>query len=105
MIPRPPRSTPPDPLFPSTTLFRSAGAARTLLREVRSARVIAHAAAIAPVPAPALAADGVPLPAARTGLHDERLRGGVTIPEARHWARLGRHEEGDRKSTRLNSSH
>src|SRR3712207_8954618 len=78
MIRRPPRST----LFPSTTLFRS----RVSLRFVRDceARAAKHAAAAA-------------------GSESRRqLQAGVRQPEL-PVARP--HEESDRKSTRLNSSH
>src|SRR5256885_12943783 len=76
MIRRPPRST----LFPYTTLFRSL---RHRERRDRKSRAAACTAARG-------TAEGLP--------------GG---PEARQGERQGRHRErgGDRKSTRLNSSH
>src|SRR3546814_11817152 len=83
MLRLPPRSTRPDPLFPYPTLFRSAG--RVELHELH----VGDAAARAP-----RHGDAVPRGAAR--------RGGEQIGAAR--AAGGEHG-GDRKSTRLNSSH
>src|SRR3712207_7457497 len=83
MIRRPPRST----LFPYTTLFRS--------RQ------------LAPLP-PRVLVDGVRVVRGRDGLGEQRVgvdlrlrAGGVRRPRAR--VRAVAH--GDRKSTRLNSSH
>src|SRR3712207_7316546 len=79
MIRRPPRST----LFPYTTLFRSAEARRRLLRRDRAARPGGH-----------LLRDG------RAG----RLAAGPGLL-ADGDERLPVRAAGDRKSTRLNSSH
>src|SRR5256885_7228853 len=83
MIRRPPRST----LFPYTTLFRSAGDER---------RAIARSAGV-----------GVPEPHPRR-LQRQHLRGGAEAEDAPAHAAAEAAEapaEGDRKSTRLNSSH
>src|SRR2546430_12931840 len=84
MIRRPPRST----LFPYTTLFRS-GTVRALVRPPRPPRGWLHPPLSAPArAAPALGGIGA------AGLLDE---------EGCHRASLDK--SGDRKSTRLNSSH
>src|SRR3546814_14403785 len=78
MIRRPPRSTRTDTLFPYTTLFRSRQRARHGRRGLGAG-------------ARARGADRVAAPAARAAIARRRAR-----REA---------ERGDRKSTRLNSSH
>src|SRR3712207_8037316 len=94
MIRRPPRST----LFPYTTLFRS------VLRRAAAARLRA-------VPPAAVAAARAPLDAGRLrGDHppDDRLPRPAAVragAAAAQLARRRRRRTGDRKSTRLNSSH
>src|SRR3546814_20881338 len=84
MTRRPPRSTRTDTLFPYTTLFRSARVSFLWLA--------------------APAAQRHPL-----ALHDEGLLGHrqniVPSPVDHQAGRKGGQHEGDRKSTRLNSSH
>src|SRR3712207_7043262 len=79
MIRRPPRST----LFPYTTLFRS--------------RVVVGALALGAAEGAGLAEEGV----------DQGGLPVVDVGDDRHVAQVvaGGHAEGDRKSTRLNSSH
>src|SRR3712207_7659409 len=77
MIRRPPRST----LFPYTTLFRSGGRGRARGRRAR----------------------GVARPDRAGAARDERLRLRPRLRARRRGAHVGR--AGDRKSTRLNSSH
>src|SRR3712207_7646111 len=85
MIRRPPRST----LFPYTTLFRSAGAARAAV-DADARRRVARGVA--------------------RGLHTRHGAGaraafdGVDVPDAYRLPGAGR-ARADRKSTRLNSSH
>src|SRR3712207_9436394 len=95
MIRRPPRST----LFPYTTLFRSE---RHLEREAPPGD--------APVvrPAGAVRVAGVEghLHVRREDRDEQRLGGGrAEPPRARHGGQRRDRELGDRKSTRLNSSH
>src|SRR3546814_15967447 len=84
MIPQPPRSTRTDTLFPYTTLFRSEGLGPPALRRRRPYLHRPHRQR------PSAEARPVP-PALARGCPD----GGETPPR----------REGDRKSTRLNSSH
>src|SRR3546814_12216130 len=93
MVRRPPRSTRTDTLFPSTTLFRSVP-----LRDVPTAHRLVEIARGVRVQHP----DGgriIPLLA-------ERLKQAVeqTAADALPLV-IGLDVEGDRKSTRLNSSH
>src|SRR2546430_11006860 len=82
MIRRPPRST----LFPYTTLFRS------VRRPTVGAQRLAPADHVVAVP-----------PGGVLGLeHDPAVDGENALPAA---GAAGEHEESDRKSTRLNSSH
>src|SRR3546814_13800218 len=91
MIPRPPRSTRTDTLFPYTTLFRSP-------RAREPAQIPQDGHHLAPEP--------VDERDAGTHYRDQpRDAAGARIADA---ARTRRHPElhhGDRKSTRLNSSH
>src|SRR3712207_7502900 len=86
MIRRPPRST----LFPYTTLFRSG------VRPRRQAGVALRTRAA-----------GVGRPVERALEGRARLAGGELERRARRvrWVARGRRDRGDRKSTRLNSSH
>src|SRR3546814_13680905 len=99
MIRRPPRSTRTDTLFPYTTLFRSVGALSAYL-----ARLISSKQFISLRDIFRRAARRMPRPihdAAKKA--DEFARGmatGGTLFEE-----LGFYYVGDRKSTRLNSSH
>src|SRR3712207_8347909 len=88
MIRRPPRST----LFPYTTLFRSGPAAAQRIGEAVRLRRVDRACRI------------------RLGGGDERVEFSVGIVgqlavEAQSHLRPGGEDDGDRKSTRLNSSH
>src|SRR3546814_20466719 len=97
MIRRPPRSTRTDTLFPYTTLFRSVGVERLLAFQRGAERAQAGAA--------------VEDQQMRTATHLQA--GGVAAIAHEFGARAGdaaadapeTHEEVDRKSTRLNSSH
>src|SRR3712207_6876909 len=86
MIRRPPRST----LFPYTTLFRSQGVGRGVLLHVpRRVRDLGEDVGIGAEPVAVHIVADLPLVHARQRVH--------VAPHARL--------EGDRKSTRLNSSH
>src|SRR3546814_14231241 len=102
MIRRPPRSTLTDTLFPYTTLFRSAEAL------AHQGRLAARAGngQIAPLAVERLLVGGEAAPhQQRRG--DTVLRRAADVERLGHGAKAGadagRH--GDRKSTRLNSSH
>src|SRR3712207_8445943 len=86
MIRRPPRST----LFPYTTLFRSAAVLRGAHLHAARARLLAGQHALADA-----AADVLPVRSRRLR---RQLAGRARLGGAAHAA-------GDRKSTRLNSSH
>src|SRR3712207_6887324 len=88
MIRRPPRST----LFPYTTLFRSV----SLVREGRPQPVEQRPRPLARVPA----AEAVAGLRVGEALLEQRVQQELLIAVA-----LGRPDDGDRKSTRLNSSH
>src|SRR3546814_16392580 len=102
MIRRPPRSTLTDTLFPYTTLFRS-------LRQQTRVREIAQDADATDTPAITGAQAGKRqfdrnLPAALPSQLDQRWNGvDVALVAQDLQDRLG--QCGDRKSTRLNSSH
>src|SRR2546426_4608269 len=83
MIRRPPRST----LFPYTTLFRSAQKSRHAASDLRKA--------------------SSPTRAARRTKNQRLVRatGGLSRPSARAGRQSRYRKSGDRKSTRLNSSH
>src|SRR3712207_7037592 len=88
MIRRPPRST----LFPYTTLFRSCGLAQRLAQQGSASepqKVLQEVA-------PALGQDAL-------GVELHALDRVLSVPDAHDRAVLG--AAGDRKSTRLNSSH
>src|SRR3546814_13460875 len=89
MILRPPRSTRTDTLFPYTTLFRSraAAAADRSAKSAVQARTVADEAA-----------------AVRTDLEAKQRRMQEQIAAALP-VRMRSIAQGDRKSTRLNSSH
>src|SRR3546814_11089661 len=99
MIRRPPRSTRTDTLFPYTTLFRSVDAlgrgGRKLRREIGCIMIDAD---VITITIDRLAAF---LGAAGNADHAHRPQMPDLPGDAAHWAN-GR---GDRKSTRLNSSH
>src|SRR3546814_20244409 len=110
MIRRPPRSTRPDTLLPSTTLFRSSpstGGNMLGSRPTSATRTARLAAALVFV----LAASVLPAAAASVRLmafgdsltHGYGLASGETFPEQLEAAL--RADGLDRKSTRLNSSH
>src|SRR3546814_14533991 len=97
MIRRPPRSTRTDTLFPYTTLFRSGWRARTGIhaeQRVRGAVIGAGRAAFQDQSAPR----------GETQCDDAWLPGQCGKPVGAELAE-GDAVEGDRKSTRLNSSH
>src|SRR3546814_2335620 len=108
MIRRPPRSTRTDTLFPYTTLFRSgvdAGLAGLLVLQQQVGHAAVgrhHEHAVIEVAAGALADDDI----VHHGL-DRRHRGAADLvdAEAGHVFPSFRLHGGDRKSTRLNSSH
>src|SRR3712207_9097875 len=95
MIRRPPRST----LFPYTTLFRSVGEVE---EGVAAARLPAEIDALGGVEAALAQADAVHV----GEVHQlSELQGALGAPLVPHPA-VGEHDAvGDRKSTRLNSSH
>src|SRR3546814_20975505 len=86
MIPRPPRTTRTDTLFPCTTLFRS---------------VFEHALVGAPGVAQLRVGDGL---LGRAGLHADEIAV-VGVPVERVADAEAGDRPTDRKSTRLNSSH
>src|SRR2546430_13140287 len=92
MIRRPPRST----LFPYTTLFRSLGQVHVSGRTVLDVEVIADELAIGADDGTFVADDGA------DGAGDDAVP--VEIAAAVEVATAG-DDDGDRKSTRLNSSH
>src|SRR3546814_11068568 len=103
MIRRPPRSTRTDTLCPYTTLFRSMQA----LDATDGDAVGAEAFDLGPHLHKALAEIGhLRLP---RGVHKLRLAAGEAGRHQQVLGRadrdLGKHDLGDRKSTRLNSSH
>src|SRR3712207_7922137 len=85
MIRRPPRST----LFPYTTLFRSRREAhRDLVRAVEdTVRKLAHGKKV------------------KGGRRLEEMEPGIAARIADYWEWHEQYDNGDRKSTRLNSSH
>src|SRR3546814_18594728 len=99
MIRRPPRSTRTDTLFPDTTLFRSKPSLAHLSRLVRQQSKDAFKtwwSTEAPEPYKTLHLE------ATTSLAPEMALGETDDPcGSPHW----NEELGDRKSTRLNSSH
>src|SRR3546814_2366878 len=97
MIRRPPRSTRTDTLFPYTTLFRSGYGAR------RARRAWRHHARAADKPEQFPQRPDLARMDDRTG-RDRACRHRHARADAAH-PRCGRAERGDRKSTRLNSSH
>src|SRR3546814_8446144 len=109
MIRRPPRSTRTDTLFPYTTLFRSGTAADCRLGSIAS---LQRQAAGRADPGCDTAAACRPRRAGRAGaavvalLVLTILRRGPSLHGRTRFAREGEiRREGDRKSTRLNSSH
>src|SRR3546814_18387870 len=100
MIRRPPRSTRTDTLFPYTSLFRSpreeaVGREPCLLRPVRPCPDLQH---------PHESTGGIPLLRGREQRPAD-ARGGAGSAAQVAAATGGGGEGGDRKSTRLNSSH
>src|SRR3546814_14338218 len=92
MIRRPPRSTRTDTLFPYTTLFRSAPAGQRGRFGAERDHPERHG--------------GARIDIAAVGGADERIDLGGEIGRNHILARdLRGREQGDRKSTRLNSSH
>src|SRR3546814_12448137 len=97
MITTPPRSTRTDTLFPYTTLFRSEAASETLpldaWHRARGARMVEFA--------------GYHMPIQYDGIMAEHLwtRDSAGLFDVSHMGQLVLSGEGDRKSTRLNSSH
>src|SRR3546814_14513995 len=119
MIPRPPRSTRTDTLFPYTTLFRSESD-----RDLGRGRAVGKAAAVdlaAHLPQPERARGQPHLAVEILGRArgDDVDRAGEVVLAEQHALRALEHldpldveqvehrarDEGDRKSTRLNSSH
>src|SRR3546814_15642607 len=111
MIPRPPRSTRTDTLFPYTTLFRSSEAPERLLRALRS-----RLANGGQPENPVREASAVPSPDSRyvvqVGAFTSKANADALAQKIGAWVaggnglwqvRLGPYQ--DRKSTRLNSSH
>src|SRR3546814_15944095 len=94
MIRRPPRSTRTDTLFPYTTLFRSAQAQLVLAELVVQGCGGVHAV-VANVPVLDAAAHGQGLVEVTQGF------GEIAVDRQA----VGHERPGDRKSTRLNSSH
>src|SRR3546814_6940735 len=118
MIRRPPRSTRTDTLFPYTTLFRSAAVSAAnaviLLHEgdVEASTITTWMRLIAPLDRPItveVCIGGRLLPGvANLWPEDHRCRGGSGRRGRRIlWRGLSapQYSHGDRKSTRLNSSH
>src|SRR3546814_1937122 len=119
MIRRPPRSTRTDTLFPVTTLFRSADVDRNIIGERGGARdadaIIADAIVRFLVGADVDSQDATPLRLGDAGQRgvdpavvephpvDDRTVFGEAEQAGAGVARL--RQRGDRKSTRLNSSH
>src|SRR3546814_3427910 len=106
MVRRPPRSTRTDTLFPYTTLFRAgsdgSGIRLVLMLVLSFPGVFAEQAA-------SLRIDG-PVPASREPGRQGAPAGGADPPQFPAVSRTtaaasGRPARGDRKSTRLNSSH
>src|SRR3546814_21144854 len=104
MIRRPPIATRTDTLFPYTTLFRSAEAVRVpktaelVARQIRNAIIRGELV------------DGDTLPAeshliAEFEVSRPTIREAVRILESEGLVTVARGARGDRKSTRLNSSH
>src|SRR3546814_2836559 len=116
MIRRPPRSTRTDTLFPYTTLFRSVGIEDERRRHADAERLLVdEAGAGADAEAGEWNDEAVEIHAPERPLagvdHEQRSgrivdRAAVAIGAERrlpeHWIA---HRAGDRKSTRLNSSH
>src|SRR3546814_15187260 len=98
MIRRPPISTRTDTLFPYTTLFRSGALHLLVLAQVHFQRPVGDQLDVVEAGhAGAVVAHGA---VARGDVHDRRILA-EGLPHHAAPARL----EGDRKSTRLNSSH
>src|SRR3546814_8578116 len=114
MIRRPPRSTRTDTLFPYTTLFRSIDlepgvfgleAFAEAVGQHRGVRSIGKGRAEAAVFRLEDAVDSREAPPGELGAVDAGLRRAAGMHPLHHGFELRRHESGDRKSTRLNSSH
>src|SRR3546814_2929468 len=112
MIRRPPRSTRPDTLFPYTTLFRSAGGERadsgTVVGAMESSNAIRseQASSAGGVKAmPAVRAMARKLRVDLSRVRGTGADGVVTMADVKQAAADGTAKAGDRKSTRLNSSH
>src|SRR3546814_18518595 len=105
MIPRPPRSTRTDTLFPYTTLFRSAERAARDRRQVVRLRKVARGHR--GFDEPGAAALDILDAAIEEQMHrfGEAPRGGKRIGLGEQRARRAGLGLSDRKSTRLNSSH
>src|SRR3546814_9238962 len=101
MIRRPPRATRTDALVPYTTLFRSARAAHAQLDRLEAAQQHPGGIGVAD------GADGVAHHADRTEpmLRAEHAAGDEIAVAAGIFGQAVEHDVGDRKSTRLNSSH
>src|SRR5207253_7550407 len=95
LVRRPPRST----LFPYTTLFRSLVLVEVLATAVEHTLVVAHQDVVAPYAEPDVVLGGGDGRRARAREHNADL--GEILADHLH----GVEEGGDRKSTRLNSSH
>src|SRR3546814_15425473 len=94
MIPRPPRSTRTDTLFPDTTLCRSA-----LLQDVWLLEKLAHFEREV-IPERRMHAKGAGAYGTFTVTHDI-----TKYTRAKLFSEIGKKTPIDRKSTRLNSSH
>src|SRR3546814_5469100 len=106
MIRRPPRSTRTDTLFPYTTLFRSAGVKATIWHNPRCSKSRAALAILEAAPGVEVdVVEYLKTPPSRAEIEAVLKKAGVRPSEA---VRRGEGEQpptGDRKSTRLNSSH
>src|SRR3546814_18809206 len=112
MIRRPPRATRTGTLFPNTTLFRTAEA---IADQYRETQVIAAQRTDAPAPIfhrQPVAAGGIPFvlvghakQMALVVVRQRAVRGGPQQAVVYTRAIADLHTAGDRKSTRLNSSH
>src|SRR3546814_14590897 len=103
MIRRPPRSTRTDTLFPYTTLFRSMRRKLTVAGLDPNPRTYIEHRILTPI--------GVKIGSWRNGPDGAPLMPQGLVLAADEWARIGEFVRsggtlnGDRKSTRLNSSH
>src|SRR3546814_17498435 len=113
MLRRPPRTTRPDPLLPAPTLFRSTCAAVEAQRD--GSAVVCGDFDRAALPVAAIAAIGcdgeerAEIEASRAAVAADAARDEIALHRGQARARAGgtypRGAAGDRKSTRLNSSH